>query len=129
MCIILSKIFPGRLIWEIGLQSSGFLLFNFVLGIGVTLLRPHVSGKIPCCKHELYTYVNSKVMISKASFNNLVLSSSIAEDLDMHISFTCLLTSASLIQVKLNEESTVILQSSFFHSLSCYFANVGPTLT
>ena len=95
MWIIFSKSLPGRLIWEIGRQSEGLVLFVFVFGIGVTLLIPHFLGNIPFCNHELYKYVNSKVSTSKASLGSLEFISSMAEDFAIQMSFTSFFISGS----------------------------------
>ena len=54
---------------------------------------------------------------------------STADALVMHISFTYLLTSFSVTQVKLKVVSMFILHFSFTHFLLCFFARLGPTLT
>ena len=48
------KSLPGRQILYIDLQSPGLVLFEFVLGIGMTLLNPHISGEIRFCRQALY---------------------------------------------------------------------------
>ena len=89
---------------NLGDGSPGFVLLHFVLGIGVTLLIPQASGKIPCWRHELYMYVSSKDNTSKVSLTSLVLKLFIADDLVIHIPFINSRTSLSVTHLNVKEE-------------------------
>ena len=97
-----------------GRQSLGFVLCRVVFGIGVILLKPQHFGKIPCWRQELYRYMSSKDRLSKASLRSRVRRLSMAEDLEMLISFNKFFTCRSVIQQKLKEEDTLMLHFSFF---------------